>query len=339
MPLKASIQKKNIKIVLERRPNGLPVEEDFRIDTEELPVPKQGELLLENLYISLTPGDRLYMNRVIQINSVIRAHTISRVIDSNKNRTYVEGDIVLSRSGWQTYFVASADQLAPIQTKINPVTVNLGVLGAQGFTAYFGLLKIGMPALNETVVISGASGVVGSIAGQIAKIRGCKVIAICSDNIQKKNWLINDLLFDELVDESDLIQSLFTVCNEGIDVFFDNVGGEILDIVLGFIGKRGNKHARIVNCGMRSQYNRKKGEPFYCINNLQTIINQRVRMEGFIVGDYKEFYPEAFADLEWWIKEGKVKFKEDITQGLENAPKAFIRLMNRDIFGKCLIQL
>jgi NADPH-dependent curcumin reductase CurA len=329
----------NTRIVLARRPNGFPVEEDFRIERAKIPVPHTEELLLQNLFISLTPGDRLYMNRAIELGGTIRAHTIAKVVDPNGSQIFAQDDLVLARGGWQRFFVAAEDALERISAECEPVTVNLGVLGPQGLTAYFGLLSVGNLAAGETVLVSGATGVVGSAAGQIARIRGCRVVGICSDDEEKRRWLRDTLHFDALADESNLEQSLISVCPDGVDIFFDNVGGETLDAALRLIGKKGKKNARVVCCGMVSQYNRHGDEEPYGVCRLHTLINKRIRMQGFVVGDYRQSYPSALEALARWLREGRIKYKEDITLGLKNAPQAFIRLMTRSRFGKCLVKV
>ena len=329
----------NHQIVLARRPNGIPVEEDFRLEENVLPVPEKGELLLENLYISLTPGDRLYMNNAIDLNSVVRAHTLAQVVDPNNCQIFKKGELVLAKGGWQRYSAERENSIKPIPLVWDPITINLWILESQGFAAYFGLLDIGQPNPGNTVLISGATGAIGSIAGQIARLYGCKVIGICQNTSQKKKWLIDELGFDAVVDESDLENSLIDSCQNGIDIFFDNVGGEILDAVLRFIGKKGADQARIISCGMISQYNRTKDEKAYGIRNLHTLINRRATVKGFIVGDYSKRYSESLSYLTKWLKNGEIKYKEDITIGIVNTPRAFINSMNRQSFGKALVQV
>lgn len=329
----------NRRIVLARRPNGVPVEEDFRLEKQQLPVLKKDELLLKNQYISLTPGDRLFMNRAIELNSVMRAHTLARIVDPNGHRNYKKDELVVAKGGWQLFSTASEESIKPIPLAWDPMTVNLWILGSQGLTAYFGLLDIGRPKPGETVLISGATGAVGSIAGQIAKKHGCRVVGICQNDPQRKQWLVNEMRFDAVANESDLGNSLSDSCPNGVDIYFDNTGGIILDTVLKLIGEKGANQSRIICCGMVSQYNRKKGEEAFGVQRLHTLINRRVHMKGFIVGDYKERYPEALTHLKQWLKDGDIRYKEDITIGLENTPSAFIRSVRRQSFGKSLVQV
>ncbi len=245
--------------------------------------------------------------------------------------------MVVTKGGWQEFFVAGIDDLRPV-IEYDPITINLSVLGLQGLTAYFGLLDVARPKAGDKVLISGASGTVGSIVGQIAKLHECEVIGICSNEI-KQHWLMDELGFDMIVEEENLVDSLFSVLSHGINIYFDNVGGAFLDAVLRLISREGAEHALIVCCGMVSQYNRRRGEEAYGIRDLHTLINKRVRMEGFIVGDYNGRYAEALGHLKEWLVDGKIKVKEDITLGLENAPLAFVRMLTRQTFGKTLVKI
>ncbi|HUT94953.1 MAG TPA: NADP-dependent oxidoreductase [Thermoguttaceae bacterium] len=330
----------NHQIILAARPDGLPKETDFKL--LEAPVPKLGErqFLVKNIYLSVDPYMRGRISEIksyaepVAVGDVMVGGTVGRVVQS-KHPDYKQGDVVVGYSGWQEYAVSDGTEMQRFDTSLAPMSTALGVLGMPGMTAYFGLLEIGQPKPGETVFISGAAGAVGSLVGQIAKIQGCRVVGSAGSD-EKVNWLVKDLGFDAAFnykETNDYDAKLREVCPEGIDVYFDNVGGKLTDAVFLHI----NEKARVAICGQIDQYNATRpprGPRF-----LWHLIVKRARVEGFLVFDFADRYSEGQQQMSQWITAGKIKYRETVVDGLENAPKAFIGLFSGENTGKQLVRL
>jgi NADPH-dependent curcumin reductase CurA len=329
----------NLQIRLAARPKGLPQDSDFQLTEEPIPQPEEGQVLVRNLFLSLDPAMRGWMNEgrsyvpPVGIGEVMRGLTIGEVVES-RHPDFAVGDIVSGILGWQRYGVARGKELQKIPPGIPP-TVALGPLGMTGLTAYFGLLEVGQLKAGETVLVSGAAGAVGSIAGQIAKILGCRAVGIAGTD-EKCRWLTGELGFDAAINyktAKDLHEEIRRACPQGIDVFFDNVGGDVLDTALRSLAL----HARVVICGAISQYN--ATGPMKGPSNYMALLVQRARMQGFVVFDYQSRYAEAQAQLGRWLAEGKLHYREDVVEGLENAPRALLRLFDGSNAGKLIVKL
>jgi NADPH-dependent curcumin reductase CurA len=334
----------NRQYKLTSRPVGLPKRSDFEFTTAPAGEPGPGEALIRVHYVSVDPAMRGWMNDMpsyappVGLGEVMRAIGLGRVMASN-DASLAVGDYVTGMTGVQNYAVASADKFHKIDQSLAPLPRHLGVLGLAGMTAYFGLLEIGQPVAGETVVVSGAAGAVGSIVGQIAKIKGCRVTGIAGGP-EKCRYLTEELGFDAAVDYkqpspvlANVYQSLKDQCPRGVNVFFDNVGGEILDAVLAQLALR----ARVVICGGISQYNQTgapEGPHYY----LSLLVN-RARMEGFLVFDYAARYGEAAKEIAGWMAEGKIKAREDIVEGLETFPETLLKLFSGENTGKLMIKV
>ncbi|HWQ35668.1 MAG TPA: NADP-dependent oxidoreductase [Blastocatellia bacterium] len=330
----------NRRIILAARPKGFPQESDFRLVEAPLPVPKEGELLVRILILSVDPYMRGRMNDVksyapaVQLGEVMVGGTVGRVIESH-HPDFSAGDYVEGRLGWQEYAVANGSGLRKIDPHLAPLSTALGVLGMPGLTAYFGLLETGRPQPGETVVVSGAAGAVGSLVGQIAKIKGCRVVGIAGDD-RKVDWLTGELGFDAAFNYktvSDYTAELQRLCPAGIDVYFDNVGGAITDAVLLLL----NQRARISICGQISQYNLEQPEPGPRPFGL--LLVKQARAEGFLVFQFADRYDEGLRQMAAWLKEGKIKYREEFAEGLENAPRAFIEMLKGRNTGKQLVRI
>src|SRR6478735_4877468 len=328
----------NRQVLLVEKPSGKLGPEHFKLINGAMPEPKDGEALLRVRYISLDAANRAWMHgatyrSAVEANSVMAGGAIAEVI-SSKAPELAPGDIVFGDTGWQEFAAVPAKHLTKMP-KLEPITHLLSVFGIAGLTAYFGLLKVGKPKEGETVVVSAAAGSVGSIVGQIAKIRGCRVIGIAG-GADKCNWLTTELGFDDAVDYKDgaVFRALRAAAPKGIDVYFDNVGGDILEACLAQMNNRG----RIACCGAISQYDGvpsahgPRGVP-------GLLVVKRLIMQGFIVMDYAEHNAQALADLQAWVKAGKLKVQEDIIDGLENTPRALIGLLAGDNRGKRMIKV
>jgi NADPH-dependent curcumin reductase CurA len=331
----------NRQWLLATRPKGMVRETDFEYSETAIPTPNEGEFLVRNLYVSFDPAMRGWMvdrpsyTPPVQIGDVMRAGAVAQVVES-RHPDFKPGDFVYGTFGWQDYMATSGRDIMPVK-KIPPGlshTLPLGVLGINGVTAYFGLLDIGRPQAGEMVVVSGAAGATGSVAGQIAKIKDCHVIGIAGGP-EKCRWLTSEVGFDAAIDyKSEHVKKrLIELCPSGINIFYDNVGGEILDAALALLAMK----ARVVLCGAISRYNEETPSPGP--TNYLSLIIQRARMEGFIVTDYAPRFDEALKELTSWLKAGKIKFKEDIKEGFENIPKTFLRLFEGRNFGKQLLKI
>lgn len=330
----------NRRITLAARPQGFPEVSDFRLGYTPVPAPKPGEVLVRSIYLSLDPYMRGRMNEgeayasPVALGDVMTGGAVGSVIES-KHPQFRVGDSVQGMFGWQEYAVASGCDLRRIDPSVAPISTALGVLGMPGLTAYFGLLHIGEPQAGETVVVSGAAGAVGMIVGQIAKIMGCCVVGVAGAEA-KVAWLLDELDFDGAFNyktTDDFHAKLAELCSGGIDVYFDNVGGAITDAALRQI----NEGARIVVCGEVSQYNLAKPElgPRW----LGRLIAKQARAEGFLIASYVARFPEGLAQLGLWLQEGKIKYREEVAQGIESAPQAFIGMLRGKNQGKQLVQL
>ncbi|MFY9820649.1 MAG: NADP-dependent oxidoreductase [Thermoanaerobaculia bacterium] len=329
----------NLQIRLAARPKGLPQDSDFQSVEGPIPQPEEGQVLVRNILLSLDPAMRGWMNEgrsyvpPVGLGEVMRGLTVGEVAES-RHPDFKPGDLVSGILGWQRYAVARGKELTRIPPGIAPA-VALGPLGMTGLTAYFGLLDVGQLKAGETVLVSGAAGAVGSIVGQIAKIQGCRAVGIAGTD-EKCRWLNRDLGFDAAINyktAKDLHEEIRGACPKGIDVFFDNVGGEILDTALRSLAL----HARVVICGAVSQYN--ATGPMKGPSHYMALLVQRARMEGFVVMDYHARYAEAQGHLGRWLAEGRLHYREDIVDGLENAPKALLRLFDGSNKGKLMVRI
>jgi NADPH-dependent curcumin reductase CurA len=328
----------NKQVRLASRPEGLPNDSNWSFDEGRVPDPGDGEVLVKISHISLDPAMRAWMNEGatyiddVKVGDVMRANTVGEVIESKSEKLQL-GDTVQGVLGVQQYAVAKPKELLKIDASLAPIQSYLGVLGWPGMTAYFGLRDIGKAREGETVVISGAAGAVGSVAGQIAKIKGCRVIGIAGGP-DKCRYLVDELGFDGAIDykNENVRNRLSELCPKRVDVFFDNVGGEILDAVLSKIAMR----ARIVISGAISQYNNPR---FRGPNNYMALLTYRARMEGFVVFDYAKECGKAAAEIAQWMSEGKLKAKDQIVEGIENFPSAFLRLFSGEKLGKLVLKV
>jgi len=312
----------------------------FELQEAAVPQPDEGEFLVRNLYLSLDPAMRAWMTDVrsyvppVQIGEVMRGGTVGRVVES-RHPGFDEGELVLGAFGWQDYAVSDGGGMMPVNKVPDgvPPTMPLGVLGLTSLTAYFGLKEIGQPKEGDTVVISGAAGATGSVAGQLAKHWGCRAIGIAGGS-EKSDWLTKELGFDEAIDykSEDVYKRLRELCPKGLDVFFDNVGGEILEAALGNLAM----HARVILCGAISNYN---AEAPAGPRNYMNLLVRRSRMEGFVVFDYFPRTDEAMAELVPLVTSGKIRYREDIRDGLEAAPIALCDLYTGAHKGKLLVKI
>lgn len=331
----------NQQWLLAARPKGDTQDSDFRWNEAELPPLGEGQVRARNLYLSLDPTNRVWMNEAasylpaIPLGDVMRGGTIA-IVEESRNPGFAPGDIVQGLGGWQTYWVSDGAGMSktPRLPGGLPLTAYFGALGHIGFTAYFGLLDIGQPKPGETLVVSAAAGAVGSIVGQIGKIHGLRVVGIAGSD-EKCRWIVDELGFDAAINykTEDVGKALDRHCPNGIDIDFENVGGAIMDQVL----MRINKFARVVLCGMISGYNSSKPQPGpYAFGN---ILMKSAKVQGFIVMDYGARFGEAAQAIIPWILQGKLKFKVDMVDGLKNAPSALRRLFDGTNTGKLLVKV
>ena len=329
----------NKRIVLASRPIGWVSEDNFRFEDAPLPHPGDGEVLVKNLWLSLDPYMRGRMNDVksyvppVQIGAVMEGQTVGEVIES-RHPGYKPGDKVLTRLGWQLYGCVRGDgEINKVDGDRAPLSYYVGVLGMPGLTAWFGLKEIGQPKPGETVVVSAASGAVGSVVGQLAKIRGCRAVGIAGGPA-KCDYVVRELGFDACVDykAGNLQRDLKEACPKGADVYFENVGGEMTDVLLRVM----NPFSRVIVCGLIAEYN--TTEP-YGVKMFRAILVNRIKVQGMIVFDWKDRYGEALKDLAAHVAAGRIKYRESVVEGIENAPKGFIALLKGQNFGKQLVKL
>ena len=333
----------NQRIVLASRPEGQPNRENFRLEQSEVPEPADGEVLLETIYLSLDPYMRGRMSAAksyadpVELGQVMVGSTVNRVLTS-RHPDYEEGDTVLGNSGWQRYSLARGEGLRKLDPTRAPVSSALSVLGMTGLTAYVGLLDIGKPQAGETVVVSSAAGAVGSVVGQLAKLKGCRVVGIAGTP-EKNTYLKETLGFDESLNykTDNFAAELAGACPNGVDVYFENVGGGVFEAVLPLL----NTGARVPVCGLIAHYNQTSlpAGPNQVPRLMSSVLTKRLLFQGFIVGDHLERWPDFTRDMSGWVKAGEVQYKEDIVEGLENAPAAFIDLLSGGNFGKLLVQV
>lgn len=329
----------NKQILLNSRPAGLPTTENFRIEDAEIPQPKDGEVLVRTLYLSVDPymrgrmSDRKSYVPPFPLNEVIVGGGVAEVAES-RSPAFQKGDVVTGMLGWKLYSAAKAEELRKIDPRLAPITTALGVLGMPGLTAYFGLLDICNPQSGETVVVSGAAGAVGTTVCQIAKIKGCRVVGIAG-GADKTQYLLNELGVDAAIDykAEDVQQSLKAACPDGIDVYFDNVGGPISDAVMFLI----NKSARISICGQISMYKLEQLDVGPRVQPL--LLVKSALMKGFIITDYAPRFGAGVIQLGKWLSEGKLKYAENIVEGFENVPRAFLGLFAGENLGKQLVKV
>jgi NADPH-dependent curcumin reductase CurA len=327
-------------ILLNNRPVGKPVSSDFKFVTEAMPVPDDGEILLKTLYVSVDPYLRGRMNDAksyvpaFQLNKPIQSGMIAEVTDSNHSG-YKIGDIVSGNLEWKEYQVSTGKGLQVIHTADIYLTAYLGILGMTGLTAYLGLSEIAVPKPGETMIVSGAAGAVGSIAGQLGKIMGCRVVGITGSD-QKVALLKSKFHFDEAINYKntvDLTRAIKTACPDGVDIYFDNVGGKISDAVLNNI----NKHARIPLCGAISMYN--DTTPLLGPYVQPILVSKSALMQGFIVSDFADKFPVAKKQLFDWLRDGKLTYHETIINGFEQIPQAFLGLFEGNNEGKMIVKI
>jgi NADPH-dependent curcumin reductase CurA len=334
----------NRRVVLSSRPVGVPSAANFRLEEAAVPAPSPGQVLLRTLYLSLDPYMRGCISDAssdaaapLAVGQVMAGGTVSRV-ETSRHLDYQPGDLVLGYNGWQQYALSYGTDLAKLDAQMARPSLTLGALGVPGFTAYIGLLDIGKPIAGETVVVAAASGMVGSLAGQIAKLKGCRVVVI-SGSADKSRLLVEELGFDACIDRRSpgLSRQLATACPKGIDVYFENSGGAVFDAVLPLL----NDGARVPLRGLMAEYEdngMSRGQ-----NRLtrlaHTLLTRRIRMQGFFISDYRHRYGEFLRQMTAWLKEGRVKAREDIVNGLENAPEAFIGLLEGRRPGRLIIRV
>jgi NADPH-dependent curcumin reductase CurA len=330
----------NRKIVLHRRPVGEPRLDDFELVESPVPSPRDGEILTRTIYLSLDPYMRGRMNAGRsytggmnpELGDVMVGGTVSEVVES-RNAAYAPGDVVAGFNGWQSHGVTKGAGLRKLDPHEAPVSTALGVLGMPGLTAYVGLLDIGRPQPDETVVVSAASGAVGSVVGQLAELKGCRAVGVAG-SAAKCEYVVRELGFDACVNykDADFFERLQAACPNGIDVYFENVGGAVLAAVLRLV----NVRARIPLCGLIAQYNATgpvSGPDW------RPLLTGRVLVQGFIVSDHQDRMADFLADCGQWYREGRLKYREDVVPGLEAAPRAFIGMLRGENFGKLVVKL
>ncbi len=333
----------NRRIVLASHPAGKPIAENFRL--EEVPVPelKPGEFLIRTEYLSLDPYMRSRMNASdgyaasVRLNNTMVGGTVG-IVEQSRNDNFREGTRVNAFSGWQEYQVSDGTGVTPLDPRINPPTYALGVLGMPGLTAYVGLLDLAQPQPGETVVLAASTGAVGSVVGQIAKLKGCRVVGIAGAK-KKCEYAVNELGYDACVShyDDDMAQQLAAECADGIDVYFENVGGSSWEAVMPLL----NNFSRISVCGLIAHYNQKTLPPGPDRMSLlqSMILSRRIKMQGFIVSDHYDRVPDFVSDVSTWLAQGKIKYREHIVEGLENAPEAFLGFFSGTNFGKLVVKV
>ncbi len=333
----------NRRFILSQRPVGAPTSASFRLEQVEVPPLESGQILLRTVYLSLDPYMRGRMSDApsyappLEVGAVMVGGTVSRVVES-QHPDFKAGDLVQAAAGWQDYAVSNGSGVMRLDPNMPRPSYALGVLGMPGFTAYMGLLDIGTPKPGETVVVAAATGAVGSVVGQIAKIKGARVIGIAGGP-EKCAYAVREFGFEQCIDhkDPDLPKLLAQACPDGIDVYFENVGGAVFDAVWPLL----NTFARVPMCGLIARYNASSLPPGPDrLPLLQwSLLYKRIRMQGFIILDYYDRFGEFQHDMTQWLKQGRVKTREDIVEGLENAPRAFLGLLEGRNFGKLAIKV
>ncbi|HEY9793805.1 MAG TPA: NADP-dependent oxidoreductase [Candidatus Obscuribacterales bacterium] len=332
----------NRQILLASRPQGEPTTDNFKLVEKPIAEPGKGEMLLRTLYLSLDPYMRGRMNEQksyaasVDLGQVMVGATVCRVVKSNIAE-YKQGDLVVAYTGWQDYVISDGKEVRKLEAAMQPASA-LGLMGMPSFTAYVGLLNIGKPKAGETVVVAAASGAVGSVVGQIAKIKGCRVVGIAGGD-QKCSYVKSELGFDECIDHKrpDLEERLKAACPKGVDVYFENVGGSVFSAVLPLL----NNFARVPVCGLIAHYNDTglaRGVDRLPLL-MRNILTKRLTFEGFIVSDHNAQFGDFVKDMTEWLSKGLIKYKEDVTDGLENAPRELIGLLKGENFGKKIIRV
>ena len=333
------ISETNRRIVLASRPEAYPEPRHFRLEEVAIPQPREGEALVRTIWLSLDPYMRGRMREgpsyaaPVEIDGVMTGGVVGRVVESRTPELAV-GDIVDGSLGWQEYAVARPGQVRKVDPDLAPISTALGVLGMPGMTAYFGFLDVGKPEVGDTVVVSAASGAVGQVVGQIARIMGCRVVGTAGSD-EKVDFIVNELGFDVGINykTEDVDAALAAACPNGIDVYFFNVGGFVTDAVMQQI----NVHGRISVCGQISQYN--LPTPELAPRNMGLLIQKQARMEGFLVFNFAHRHEHARQRMAAWIRSGDLRYREDVVKGLENAPAAFIGMMTGENFGKLVVKV
>jgi NADPH-dependent curcumin reductase CurA len=336
-------QQINHQIVLAKRPSGKPESADFRLEASSIPAPEDGQVLCKTIFLSLDPYMRGRMNEgksyapPVEIDEVMGGGTVGQVIES-KNYKFSAGDFVFGYGGWQEFWVQKGTELKKVDPQLAPISTATGVLGMPGVTAYTGLLNIGKPKKGETVVVAAASGAVGSVVGQIARLKDARAVGIAG-SAEKCKYVKEELGFDACINHNspEFAESLKAACPDGIDVYFENVGGKVFETVSLLF----NDFARIPVCGIISAYNATELPPGPNLTPLlmRDILVKRLTFRGFIVWDFASQEKEALTQLATWIQQGKLHYREDIVDGLENAPEAFIGLLDGKNFGKLVIRV
>jgi NADPH-dependent curcumin reductase CurA len=329
----------NKQLILRKRPLGFPQPDTWILEETPVPEPEAGQFVVRHHYISLDPAMRGWMNATrsyippVEIGEVMRAGSIGEVIAS-QHEQFAVGDVVTGWGGVQQYCLTDGKSWYPVDTRLAPMPAYIGTLGMPGMTAYFGILEVGKIQAGDVVLVSGAAGAVGSVVGQIAKIKGCTVVGIAGGP-GKCRYLTDELGFDAAIDykNENVASALRTHCPKGIDVYFDNVGGDILDMALA----RLRRHARVVICGAISQYNN-EGK-FQGPSNYMSLLVNRATMQGMVVMDYAKDYGMAARQMGAWMKEGKLKSREDIYEGIENFYSTFQRLFTGEKLGKLVLKV
>lgn len=331
----------NREIHLVRRPELMPVEEDFALVETAVPEPQDGEVLVRNVYLSLDPYMRTRMTGIeargapypppYPLNEPMRGGAVGRV-EASRHPQFAVGDWVSSRLGWREYFTSGARGLLPVDGEVASPSSYLGVLGMTGLTAYAGMLDVAKVQEGETVFVSAAAGAVGMAAGQIARTQGCRVVGSAGSE-EKVRFLLDELGFDAAFNyrDGDIEGSLEAACPDGLDVYFDNVGGEHLQAAIGQLSAWG----RVAICGMISQHREPKAGP----NNLQLMTSKRITMQGFVVGDYLDRTAAFMRDVQGWLADGRMRNRETIVEGIEHAPSAFLGLWDGDNIGKLIVRV
>jgi NADPH-dependent curcumin reductase CurA len=333
----------NRRILLARRPDGAPVPEDFRTVEEPPPVPKAGEVLLRTLYLSLDPYMRGRMSDApsyaepVALGAVMCGQTVSRVVQSNDAK-FKTGDLVLANGGWQDYVAESARTLTTLDASMPRPSYALGLLGMPGLTAYVGLLDIGQPKAGETVVVTAATGAVGSVVGQIAKLKGCRAVGVAG-GAEKCAFAVATLGYDACIDHRapDFPRLLANACPKGIDVYFESVGGAVTTAAWPLL----NAHARVPLCGLVAYYSLKglPAGPDHTPVVMRQILVKRLKVQGFIIFDHFDRHAQFLRDMSGWLGQGKLQYREEVLEGLERAPGGLIGMLRGDNFGKLVVKV